>query len=1243
MIRDEFPEYHNGRSLSTLGVDDINQALKAAANGGTYFEVSDKTVARIIGYDRSSSMSEPSYKKLQGIFIYFVKNEKSNYYLFAKSVSTWIGFVKYIDSTFKNPVFQKNLPPKYNRGQGSIDEAEFSEWMIKCQKIINETVLPKLKQNDERHSFAKPIDDDKEFEGLQSKNESVQYFEFTNSYWEKLIGKKSKDDLIKYYTNINSSSLLLPSVIAEDFYVPNEEIIIKAFSSSHESVKTSIYKVLPPKAGNNNTFIRINANGGTGKSTLLYHIGKKYFDEYHVLYFTELPNKLYSLPKFTEDYKPVIILLDNYSKFSEQLNIFAQELNKLYFSRGYSLITTERYIQESIIDKKIIREVDENFSEVIECTINHPSPFYENIFDKIIHNIDSDSKISDDRRKNLKERFAEKSKATIAERIIDFILNINHANLGFQFSFDWEDWEELCKNDSLLNPYSNLYSIVAAFNNYNITPPIEFCINLLGIKDPYLINTYSIFSKPYFDFPILIKKDKCFELRNPNLSKWFIKERDSTGILTKKYFQLALAGFNNSENMYLLRNSYRNYELRRKNELGELIPEKEKLLLIFESYIKANPKDLDNAKNKMEMVVINLQKNDITNAKTILKEMVSADSKEIHARTKLADILIRENNFDEAKPLVDFLTLEEPTNNYIIKLRIAVLKHSAKEENVIRDLIKVLPENNILTLKYLYAKLAKSLRLSGQLKEAEECCNKLLSYNSSDSAAMNTLAIIFQQQDKLIEAEELLNKAISLQPYNAHNFNELGQVYVQLYDESKNPEYKFKALETFIKGLKVAKENIPLRTEFARFLMNYCQRYIFAEHLLLFNIQKDHKHFHSYTELGKLYQWKHLFIKSKEILEKGKEQIPNENARVEHIPLFVILGSTYLELEEFAKAENAFQKTLDLKPENWISHYGKAKALLKQNKTLEFEDELNKIINDVNDIISLCDFANWLKNNDRIEDAIKIIEKAKRIIGDKPNEYINTIWAGILLEKIISKKYSDSLEVVKLNGQCEKICNDTLKSNPNHEPSLHILYRLNLFFRESTQENRYLRASYSKKYKKYLGKLFLVNRQSIFAFEAMINHLKTTRRYRLAITFINKYGSISKNPSLFIGHLSILYGFMENKKEIELLRAIANENKLKLPNVQLDSNVELISQNNVGFLIGNKINSANTLYDIAGDNINANYTAKKKGLNETEGVKVFFGLYKTKGFIVANCIEPYFEKLPSDDSVLKLLELEVEN
>ena len=157
-------------------------------------------------------------------------------------------------------------------------------------------------------------------------------------------------------------------------------------------------------------------------------------------------------------------------------------------------------------------------------------------------------------------------------------------------------------------------------------------------------------------------------------------------------------------------------------------------------------------------------------------------------------------------------------------------------------------------LEYLYVKLANLLRQEGNLEEAEIYCHKLIDLNSGNVVAMNILAIIYQKQDKLEEAERLLLNAITIQPYNVHNYNELGQVYVKLYTNSKLRSYKYKAFSAFIKGVKTGKNNVPLRTEFARFLLNHCNRILLAERIFKLNIDEDPRHFHSYAELGKLYQ-----------------------------------------------------------------------------------------------------------------------------------------------------------------------------------------------------------------------------------------------------------------------------------------------------------------------------------------------------------------------------------------------------
>lgn len=104
-----------------------------------------------------------------------------------------------------------------------------------------------------------------------------------------------------------------------------------------------------------------------------------------------------------------------------------------------------------------------------------------------------------------------------------------------------------------------------------------------------------------------------------------------------------------------------------------------------------------------------------------------------------------------------------------------------------------------------------------------------------------------------------------------------------------------------------------------------------------------------------------------------------------------------------------------------------------------------------------------------------------------------------------------------------------------------------------------------------------------------------------------------------------------------------SNNKCRFPNIKTHANIELISQDNIGYFVGEKIKFENKNYDISKINTNINYTASLLSKQSAKGVKVFFGLYKINGNITANCIEPHFESIPEDDSALKLLELDLES
>ena len=1072
---------------------------------------------------------------------------------------------------------------------------------------------------------------------------SSGYIEFTNTYWDGLRGKKTESELTKFYTQINSSPFFLPYVIADGHYVePDEHILVRSIDSSSEWIKTQLKLILPKSVGYHNSLIKIQAGGGSGKSTLLFHIGRKYCDEFHILFFNDIAS-IKNLPVYPEDQRAVIVLVDNYGRSMDDLGGFSQLLTRQYFDRGFCLIVAERNLKSSLFDKLTVEEFEKNFSDVHNCKLLSNETFYEKLFDRVKNLTAIANELSQDQMESLKHDFIEQNKATVAEKIIELLTAVKHTIVNFQFQFDWEDWSDVCEKKTSLYHYSELYGLVAVFNYYNITPPVRYCVELLGINDSSLIKTYRLFANS--DLPISISKDKCFELRNPNLAKWYLQQNDPSKIFRKKLFADIFNKPTTAETLYIFRNAYRNNDVLKDKSLAALLPRLDEVTRHFENFIALEPEHEDNSKNKMEMALISLMKKDTEGAKKILVKIIDDNPRDIHARTKLASLFIEKKHFDQAKPLVDFLWQVDPGNNYIIQLRISILKHYGSEISAIRELIAVVPDHAKANLKFLYGKLAKLLRLAGQFAEAVNCCQKLLTLNPNDYAAMNTLAMIRQAEGKFIEAEVLLITAIEIQPYNPHNYNELGQVYLQLYEQNREPQFKFKALHAFIRGLKIAPKNLPIRTEFARYLIAFCDRKTFAERILKENIVLNERHSYSYTELGKLYQKNRMLITSRDILLKGLTMMGNKE-NTELLPLYVVLGNSYFELGEYKKAEKSFLHSLALKQDNEASYLGLIKTYFKLQEFEKYQTALEEVLKSVTEIPLLCDTATWLRNQDQNADAIKLIVKAEQLNSTSSNPYINSIYAGLLIEKIADPLFFDEHEKLRLTGLCEKLCNATLKLDAIHEPSLHLLFKLNLTLREQTpKQNRFLRANYSKKYKNYLSQLFLTNRTSPYTFDGLADHLKTTRRYRLGIAIINKYGDFTKNLRNCLGQSAIFSGFLCDWEEVARLILTIGE-KIKMPDIKIEETIKLITRDRVGVFFGDRIQSGDQsipLYKRESSlktELNINNRALYLAKTTKGGVKVFFGLYEVNGRLVANCIEPYFETLPDDSSIIKLLELE---
>jgi hypothetical protein len=83
------------------------------------------------------------------------------------------------------------------------------------------------------------------------------------NFWVKTKEESDKEHLYLYYTNTDSSPVRLLDVIANDFYIINDNI------------DKRISSFIKDGFNNQPALIKIISKGGEGKSTFLFHLAKK--------------------------------------------------------------------------------------------------------------------------------------------------------------------------------------------------------------------------------------------------------------------------------------------------------------------------------------------------------------------------------------------------------------------------------------------------------------------------------------------------------------------------------------------------------------------------------------------------------------------------------------------------------------------------------------------------------------------------------------------------------------------------------------------------------------------------------------------------------------------------------------------------------------------------------------------------------------------------------------------------------
>jgi hypothetical protein len=502
---------------------------------------------------------------------------------------------------------------------------------------------------------------------LTSKKRYISKFKgiihFTPEYWEYITATpKSKDVLLKFYINNNSSLELLPYIIAKQYCVTRQSSFIDEAGRPfvlddqlEENVKDQMSSV-----------ITVNAKGGSGKTTLLFQLGYKYRKKYNT-YLIKEPSLIDSLPEANE--KHTLVLLDNYAKWLTQIDELIPKLLEEYDKYGFTLLMTEKSWYINTREKpSFLATASTYLGSLVTCSLDSSSDFYSDLFELMAKELE----ITDiSQLETLKPDFIDSDNRTTTVRIFNLLQELERFDsLKYDFHFDWDEWSHICENIKY-KPLRQLYMVVAIFNHYEITPKIELCLELLNERMSLGLLT-ELLRK---DLPIQIMEDKdALTVRNPNVVPFFIEKCEVTGYIQSKWFKAAIdqsLSRGRSYNIHFLRNLWRNQSIKNNKLLKELIPDLSILTTIFETYVSTESSTKEAAKTYMELYILYMQQGDknlaVDQLSTIMRDL---PEDAVYAKTKLAHHYLIYNENSKAGELLKTLIQSEYHRLPVLKIYI---------------------------------------------------------------------------------------------------------------------------------------------------------------------------------------------------------------------------------------------------------------------------------------------------------------------------------------------------------------------------------------------------------------------------------------------------------------------------------------------------------------------------------------------------------------------------------------------
>lgn len=349
---------------------------------------------------------------------------------------------------------------------------------------------------------------------------------------------------------------------------------------------------------------------------------------------------------------------------------------------------------------------------------------------------------------------------------------------------------------------------------------------------------------------------------------------------------------------------------------------------IFQRAADRAPKNVYVLQSWGEMEV---RRGNFNEAKRRFREVLDCRPENIYTLISFADFWVAQGEYVEAKRL---LTQAKNLNEkipyiYHILGRLEQRQGNFKKAEEYFGKVLMLDERNPVALNAFGVLSWKR----GHWKEAEEWLCKALEVDSENLHSLNALGNLKVEEEKYDEAKELFEKVIYLDPYNVKTFVSLALLeskqacfdaannYLEEAQSIESSPHVYSAWgevkqcqgdvalarwffeESIRSAEKLAKQNLPVRNTFAKFLLE----------------QKD------FNTLERV--WSEIF----EILETQSEKIDVFERIITHNTWAKI----QIEAENFKKAEELYKESLKLDPDNAYTLKAFAEMLKKAGKDEE--------------------------------------------------------------------------------------------------------------------------------------------------------------------------------------------------------------------------------------------------------------------------------------------------------------------